>query len=52
MSIVDEYFLKNTNGLGTLGQPFIVDQKFVCDTSSAIDKIFKRLDDALPPVSA
>lgn len=52
MSIVDEYFQKNTKGLGTLGQPFLVDQKFVRDTSSAIDKILKRLDDALPPVPA
>ncbi|MGP2540634.1 hypothetical protein [Pantoea eucalypti] len=52
MSIVDEYFKKNTKGLGTLGQPFVVTQEFVTDTSTAIDKILKHLDDALPPVPA
>jgi hypothetical protein len=50
MSIVDEGFQKNTNGLGTLGQPFVVDQKLVSETSSSTDKILKRLDEALPPL--
>lgn len=50
MSIVDESFQKNTNGLGTLGQPFVVDQQLVRETSSATGKILKRLDEALPPL--
>lgn len=52
MSIVDQTFQKNTNGLGTLAQPFVVDKALVIATALATDNILKRLDDDLPPLPA
>ncbi|QTO53803.1 hypothetical protein J8I88_14915 [Duffyella gerundensis] len=52
MSIVDKRFQRHTNGLGTLGQPFPVDDKLVGDIGSATTNILKHLDGALPPLSS
>lgn len=55
MSIVDEDFQRNTNGLGAsgmLGQPYVVDQALIVKIASATDKILKHLDATLPPLPA
>ncbi|KYP85915.1 hypothetical protein WB91_23080 [bacteria symbiont BFo1 of Frankliniella occidentalis] len=55
MSIVDEEFQRNTNGLGasgTPGQPYVVDQALVRKTSEATNKVLKHLDVNLPPLPA
>lgn len=52
MSIVDEDFHKHTNGLGTLGQPYVVDQNLINLIMSATEKILKHLDATLPPLPA
>jgi len=52
MSIVDEDFHKHTNGLGTLGQPYVVDQTLINLIFSATEKMLKHLDVNLPPLPA
>jgi len=52
MSIVDENFRANTHGLGTPGQPYVVDQDLINRISSATGKMLKHLDVNLPPLPA
>lgn len=52
MSIVDEDFHKHTNGLGTMGQPYVVDQTLINLIFSATEKMLKHLDVNLPPLPA